>query len=188
MSEYDHGGLHLAAYEGDIHVLLDEDREQRAGHARLFVLNADAAEQEGKSLFNLLDMRPETSAFIPLLGDEDGELASAVLEVLGERATSSRNMLLLDRVEILPAFRGQELGIKYLRAAISRFGLGCRLAAACPFPLQLGRHARTLAKSAMPTLRAARAKLRKHFAQAGFVPLPRSDLMILDLEKHRDGQ
>jgi hypothetical protein len=185
MSEYDHGGLHLAAYEGDIHVFLDEDREQQAGHARLFVLNADAAAQDGESLFNLLDMRPETSAFIPLLADDESELAPAVLEVLGERATSSRNMLLLDRVEILPAFRDQDLGLKYLRAAISRFGLGCRLAAACPFPLQLGRHARTLAKTAMPTLLAARTKRRRYFAEAGFVPVPRSDLMILDLEKHR---
>jgi hypothetical protein len=178
MSEYDHGGLYLAAYEGELHVFLDEDREQLAGHTRLFVLNAGGAQRDGESLFNLLDMCPETAAFIPLLGDEDGELAPAVREVLDEPVTSSRNMLLLDRLEILPAFRGQDLGLSYLAAAISRFGLGCRLAAVRPLPSP------SAGQPGSPPGRAAKTKLRKVCARAGFVPLPRSDLMILDLVRH----
>jgi hypothetical protein len=176
LSEYDHGGLYLAAYEGDIHVFLDEDNEQLAGHARLFVLNADAAERDGESLFNLLDQRRETAAFIPLLGDGDGELSPTVCDILGEPSTASCNMLLLERLDILPAFRGQDLGLKYVSAAITRFGLGCRLVAACVPP------------GVLPAReRAARTRLAKYCTRAGFVPVRRSGLMILDMETPRAG-
>ena len=40
---------------------------QVAGRARLFVFNADAAENDGESLFDLLDRRAETAAYLPLL-------------------------------------------------------------------------------------------------------------------------
>jgi hypothetical protein len=174
-------GLYLAAYEGELHAFLDDDHEQLAGHARLFVLNADGAERDGESLCNLLDMRPETAAFIPLLGDEDGELAHAALCVLDEPVRACRNMLLLDRFEILPPVRGQELGLKYTAAAIIRLGLGCRLVAARPLP-QAGH-------SGKPAGRTAKTKLRRYYARAGFVPLARSDLMILDLDTQRqDGR
>jgi hypothetical protein len=172
LSEYDHGGLYLAAYEGDIHVFLDEDNEQLAGHVRLFVLNADAAERDGESLFNLMDQRRETASFIPLLGDGDGELSPVVRDILGEPVTASCNMLLLERLEILPPFRGQELGLKYVAAAITRFGLGCRLVAACVPPGVLPARGR-----------AARTRLAQCYMRAGFVPVKRSGLMILDLER-----
>jgi hypothetical protein len=181
MSEYDHGGLYLAAYEGELHAFLDEDREQLAGHARLFVLNADAAERDGQSLFNVLDTRSETSPFIPLLGDRDGELAPAVRGILDEKKSASRNMLLLGCLEILPRFRGQELARKYIAAAITRFGLGCRLVAIRPVPPCTGR--------SMRPAPGAKTRLRRYFARAGFTPLPRSDLMILDLDRPRqDGR
>jgi GNAT superfamily N-acetyltransferase len=183
MSAYDHGGLYVAAYEGEIHAFLDDEFEQPAGHARLFVLNADAAERDGESLFNLLDTRSETSPFIPLLGDEEGELAPAVREVLDEPVITCRNMLLLDRLEILPAFRGQDLGLRYLAAAITRFGLGCRLAAARLLPPP-----GACASGKVVALRMTRTKLRRYYAQAGFVALPRSDLMIMDLERQHPGE
>jgi hypothetical protein len=103
---------------------------------RLFVLYADAAESEGESLFDVLDERAETAAYIHLLGDDAGNFSRAVCKILGEEMVFCRNILILDRLKILPRFRDQQLGLKYVRAAISRFGIGCRLAAIKPFPLQ----------------------------------------------------
>jgi hypothetical protein len=40
------------------------------------------------------------------------------------------------QMEIFPQYRGQQLGLKYVRAAITRFGIGCQLVAIKPFPLQ----------------------------------------------------
>jgi hypothetical protein len=206
MSEFDDGGLYLAEYEGELFVFLDDDREevlddsaQVAGRARLFVFNADAAENDGESLFDLLDRRAETAAYIPLLGNEAGNFSSAVCQMLGEEMALSQNMLILDRLEIFPQFRGQQLGLKYVRAAITRFGIGCRLVAIKPFPLQfegslgsapvgaVGTEIQSSppSKSVLAEFRGAAAKLKKYYASEGFVSLRGSDLMILDLEKRR---
>jgi ribosomal protein S18 acetylase RimI-like enzyme len=92
----------------------------------------------------------------------------------------SRNMLILDRLEILPQFRRQHLGLRYMRAAITRFGMGCRIAVMKPFPLQF---ADNVSKSNTADFRAATAKLKRYYAREGFESLRGSDLMILDLEK-----
>ena len=160
---------------------------------RLFVLNADAAESAGENLFDVLDEREETAAYIPLLGDDAGNFSHAVCKILGEEMVFCRNMLILDRVEILPRFRGQQLGLQYVRAAISRFGIGCRLAAIKPFPLQFegkmgsvsGNEYVEPSKSVLADFDGATRKLKKYYAREGFVSLRNSGLMILDLDKGR---
>jgi hypothetical protein len=104
----------------------------------------------------------------------------------------SQNMLILDRLEILPEFRGQRLGLRYMRTVIRRFGLGCRIAAIKPFPLQfepqptrgnsdLQWHARMNTKSLTRGKRAATIKLKEYYSREGFKPVRGTDLMILDL-------
>jgi GNAT superfamily N-acetyltransferase len=198
MSNYDDYARYLAVYEGDLFVFLDgeqekDDREHPAGQVRLFVLNADAAEHDDESLFDVLDERGETAAYIPLLGDDAGNFARAVCKILGEEMVFCRNILILDRLEILPRFRGQQLGLQYVRAAIKRFGIGCRLAAIKPFPLQFEGKIGTIrgndyvepSKSMLADFNAATRKLKKYYAREGFVSLKNSDLMILDLNVAR---
>lgn len=206
MPENNDGELYVAEYEGDLFVVLDsgrdeefDDREHLAGHSRLFVVNADALENNGEDLADLLDRRVETAAFIPLLGNDDGNFSSAVCKILRDEITASRNMLILDRLEILPGFRGQELGLRFMRAAITRFGLGCRVAAIKPFPLQFeeklggftpgerGAESRLISPSKIEraAFRAATMKLKTYYAREGFVSLRGSDLMILDLWNDR---
>jgi len=198
MSSYDDYERYLAVYEGDLFVFLDneqenDDREHPAGQVRLFVLNADAAEREDENLFDVLDEREETAAYSPLLGDNAGNFSPAVCKILAEEMVFCRNMLILDRPEILPRFRGQQLGLKYVRAAISRFGIGCRLAAIKPFPLQFEGKMGTVggsetvepSKSMLADFDVATKKLKQYYAREGFVALRKSDLMILDLDKGR---
>jgi hypothetical protein len=198
MSSYDDYERYLAVYEGDLFVFLDDeqeshDREHPAGQVRLFVLNADAAEHEDENLCDVLDVREETAAYIPLLGNDAGNFSRAVCKILGEEMVFCRNILILDRLEILPRFRGQQLGLRYVRAAISRFGIGCRLATIKPFPLQFEGKMGTVggsetvepSKSMVADFNAATKKLKKYYAHEGFVSLKNSDLMVLDLDKGR---
>jgi GNAT superfamily N-acetyltransferase len=190
---------------GELVVYLDtddhaDDNGRRAGTTRLFVLNADAAEKDDVDLCELLDRRSETAAFISLIGEEPGNFSAGVYRLLNEEVIFCRNLLLLDRLEILPEFRGQELGLKFMKAAITRFGLGCRLAVLKPFPLQfegkmgtvpVGRSGQVVrrppaARTAAAKLRSGTEKLMKYYARAGFVALSGSELMILDLEKRRE--
>jgi hypothetical protein len=202
MSEWNgEGEPYLSEYEGELFVNLDDDVDEPhlAGRARLFILNADAAENDdenGPSLFELLDVRGETAAYLPLLhSTEAGNFSPAVCSIVREDMALSQNMLILDRLEILPEFRGQQLGLRYMRIAIKRFGLGCRIVAIKPFPLQLEPerthrdsdldwYTRMNMKSLSRGTREATSKLKRYYGREGFVPVKGTDLMILDLYQH----
>lgn len=46
------------------------------------------------------------------------------------------NLLILDRVELLPRYRGNSSGLIVLRSLIERFGAGAGVVGMKPFPLQ----------------------------------------------------
>lgn len=138
---FEEGEECVAEYVGDLKVTLagqddDDEREYPAGTARLFVVNSDAATNEGHDLFDVLDYRGETAPYRELLGDDTRIFSRPVCRILEEDEALRENFLVLDRLEIAPRFRGQKLGLRWMRAAIIRFGMGCRLAAIKPFPLQ----------------------------------------------------
>jgi hypothetical protein len=58
------------------------------------------------------------------------------MKILGEDVVFSNNILILDRLEILSDYRGEELGLRFIKAAVRRYGIGCRLVAIKPYPLQ----------------------------------------------------
>lgn len=123
MSEWnDDGEPYVSEYKGELFAHLEDDLDYPvlAGQARLFIINADATEYEedAPSLFDLLDMRSETAAYLPLLhSTEAGNFSPDVCNLLSEEMVLSQNMLILDRLEILPEFRRQELGLRYIRAS-----------------------------------------------------------------------
>jgi hypothetical protein len=202
MSEWNgEGEPYMSEYDGELFVHLDDDDDEPhlAGKARLFILNADAVENDEEnapSLFEILDLRSETAAYLPLLHSaEAGNFSPAVCNIIREDMVHSRNMLILDRLEILPEFRRQQLGLRYMRIAIQRFGLGCRIAAIKPFPLQfepqptrgdsdLEWYTRMNMKTLPRGTRAPTKKLKKYYSREGFVPVRGTDLMILDLYQH----
>lgn len=49
------------------------------------------------------------------------------MKLLGEDVVFSNNILILDRLEILPDYRGEELGPRFIKAVVRRYGIGCRL-------------------------------------------------------------
>jgi hypothetical protein len=198
MSEWSgDGGPYLSEYEGELLVGLEDDVDEfrLAGRAKLFIVNPDAAEdeddEEAPSLFELLDLRGETAAYLPLLHSTEPNMFSpAVRRILREDIGSSRNMLILDRLELLPAFRRQRLGLRYIRTAIKRFGSGCRIAALKPFPLQFERtlddpdlewRARMNLDLLSRETRSAKTTLKEYYSREGFIPVRGTDLMILDL-------
>jgi hypothetical protein len=171
MPEDADGDLYVAEYVGELFVTLEDDldyEEHLAGETRIFIVNADAAERSGESLWDLLDHRAETAAYIPLLGKDAGNFSAAVCRKLREDMVFSRNMLILDRLEILPRFRRQNLGHRYMRAVITRFGMGCRIAAMKPFPLQFEGK---VSKSNAAEFRAATNSLKRYYERAGFESL-----------------
>ena len=84
--------------------------------------------------------------------------------------------LILDRIEILPGFRGYNLGLAVMRRLIERFGADGGIVAIKPFPIQREltgqeedewRQKMRLADFEQSLPRAT-ARLRRHYAQLGF--------------------
>jgi GNAT superfamily N-acetyltransferase len=113
-----------------------------------------------------------------------------------ERARADRgdcgNLLIFDRVEVLPEYRGNDLALRYYNAAILRFGAGCSLAVLKPFPLQCESTCDEPASKAAwrqslrlsdfsRDRRAATVALKRHYERCGFKPLRGSPLMLLEL-------
>lgn len=181
-SEYSFLGCH----EGD---LLDVDANVLAGKVRLFVVDLEGADKKGQGASWTLDLEAGTEPYIALLSEEAGNFSPAVLKILGEEFVSNSNMLIIDRLELLPTYRGRGFGLKCMDAYIRHLSAGCRIAAIKPFPLQFEPAGRTadewrdaLAfKSLSRDKRASTKRLKQHYGQLGFTHVPRTDLMVRDL-------
>lgn len=109
------------------------------------------------------------------------------IERLLERDVSYGNVLILDRLEILPQFRGHGLGAEVIRRLIERFSPGADLVAMKPFPLQLEANPcdqgawRDKLQLEGLSRNAARStsKLRRYYAAIGFKHLRGTQHMFL---------
>jgi len=177
-------------YTGDIE-LLGQDDWERIGHASAYVVNADNASEGGWGVFDALDARSQTAPYIELYNlEEAGNFAPKVLKILGEDFVFGHSMLILERLEVLPQHRGRGYGLLALRAMIDGLRSGCRIAALKPFPLQFEAGAkekpeyRALGLGDLNPRKGESTKaLRAYYGTLGFVHVPRTELMVLDLEK-----
>lgn len=177
----------LGRYEGS---LLDEDTKEAAGRVRLFVVNIEGAREADIPAFDLLDSEAATAPYIELLNlREAGNFRPAVLSLLGEDMVFNQNVLIIDRVELLPEYRGRGLGLSCMAACMRHLGLGCRIAAIKPFPLQFEGGVRSSDdwKAGLKLVdfsrdkRATTARLRSYYAQIGFQHVRGTQLMVRDL-------
>lgn len=186
LTTFDSEYSYLGCYKGD---LLDVETNVLAGKVRLFVVDLEGADKNGRSASWTLDLEAATEPYIALLSEEAGNFSPAVLKILGEEFVLNSNMLIIDRLELLPAYRGLGLGLKCMDACIRHLSAGCRIAAIKPFPLQFEPAGRTadewqdaLAfKSLSRDKRASTKRLKQHYGRLGFKHVSRTDLMIRDL-------
>lgn len=193
------------AYEvtGKVIGLDGSDRRSIAGKFRLYYMDLAAAYSDHESVFDVFDGRAETlDYFYEIFETTDSTIwPSPKLEALLGGGLYLGNVLILDRLEILPQFRGHNLGLIVMRRLIERFRQGAEIVAIKPFPLQLECEPRDVDRW-RNRLRLnelgrnnsqATAKLRRYYRKLGFkhmrgtpfmfrltgTPLPK----IPDLEK-----
>lgn len=173
---------------GDVVELADGGEEPVAGKFGLYYIDAVGSMSEGISLEDVMDHSEVTSRYHALLFDlATGELKPSVLKAL-EYEVLELNVLILDRLELLPKYRGMGLGLKLLCELMRRFSPGAGLVAINPFPLQFERArsgtdedpwARAMRLHEIPGRQpAATKKLREHYARLGFKRLGSTPYMV----------
>lgn len=181
--------------EGEIlQYAFDTDEFMPAGRMEFNIIDVQTAQEQGWELFDLFDETDAAHECYSLLYDPGtDELREPFLDRYGEAAFL--NLLLFERLEILPAFRGAQLGLLAMERAMQLFGQGCGYALLKAMPLQfeshdtpdrrawftdMGLHALSNDESL------ARSKLQAYYARLGFRALAAgSPWMALNLEDGR---
>jgi hypothetical protein len=183
----------LSHYEGEVEIYeSDRDECECAAKLGIFIVHAEAADRAGISLFEVLEADAKTEPYLQLLTDaEAGNFSPTVLRILKEDFVMTRDMILFDRIEVLPKFRGKRLTHRVTQACLERFAGGSRIAALKAYPLQFEVGGKTpsdewdmqMRLAALPgTKREATERLRKYYSKMGFVSVRGTDLMIRDLD------
>jgi len=173
---------------GEILDVDEYDEQTHIGRFRLYYVDVERAYNEGVSVFSIMDSYAHTvDYFDAIFGDSSPDFSEALQELLDHDLVGS-NLLILDRVEIFPAYRGKRLGLQALKHMVKRFSPGAAVVAMNPYPLQFESEPRgeldtmqwsELGLYELPTDKAAATKkLRRHYSQLEFVPLPSSPFLV----------
>lgn len=167
---------YLYITEGTVIAQDEADQTVEVGRFRLFYIDVWAAVNAGASVFDIFDHTQEICDYYPAIFDVGTLAPSPELRRLFKDEVWLGNTLILDRLQILPEFRGYSLGLAVMRRLIERFGAGAAVVAIKPFPLQreLIRHEEDEWRQKMrlddfeQNLSRATATLRRHYARLGF--------------------
>ena len=177
----------IADFATSIEGSIFDDDDVLAGKLRLIYLDMGAILETNIGLFDLFDIRGETEPFYSALIDHDTkEFKSDLEEILGDYIIDL-NLLIIDRIEILPEFRGNNIGLECLRRCLQQYAHGCGGVALKCFPLQFEgaelddpawRRKMQLGKLSKDPKQSL-AKLKKYYAALGFKIIPGTDFMVV---------
>ena len=167
--------------------IFDEDLEEFSipvGRVSAYKVEiALAAQAKEPILFVFDSVNDELSDYFSNLFDED-DFSSEIQSML--EPASGRDLLIIDRVEIDPEFRGKNLGLIAAMKTIETFSGGCAYVTLRPCPLQFGLYRNDAKK--LKTLKydefektesRARKRLQKYWGQLGFKQIRDTDVFIL---------
>src|SRR5260370_24732047 len=108
---------------GNILCSTEEDQRDRiAGRFRVYYANFELAENHGVTAFEVLDAYQHTFDYAETVLDSDERPFSTRLYKLLANEIWNFNFLILDRVELLPKYRGNGVGLLILCCLIDLFG------------------------------------------------------------------
>jgi hypothetical protein len=174
---------------GDIFSIDENENREFIGKFRVYYVDVERTINEGESVFHVLDAHSKdlVEYYEPIFGSEEPYFNNNLLELFYNEVLGS-NILVLDRLEILPQYRGKKLGIAVLCNMIARFAPGAAIVAMKPCPLQFEvpsnedeekwRDRMSLAKMSTDQ-GVATKKLCNYYSKLGFLPLSGTPMMFI---------
>ena len=165
-------------------------RRARAGRFCIFIVDAERAFIEGESVFEVFDTYAQTVNFYELYTD-DLEYKPAVVKLLLGGSRFAPSMLILDRLEVGPKYKGQHIGLRVLQYLQLQFSMGCGIVAMKPYPLQFegGTPQENAAKAKFieqglddfpKDFKKSLARLQRYYGRLGFKKVPGLEYMVAD--------
>jgi hypothetical protein len=189
--EPDDPGDYIYPICGQITEMDDDESDILVGKFRLYYVDIASASNTGFiDVFDIFDAHSDSTAeYYDSLFDPDTTGFSENLHQLFNYEIFGLNLLIIDRLELLPGYRGQNLGLIIMRRLIQRSSAGAGLIAIKPFPLQFeksipaedesGWHAEMQLSTFRQTAQDSIRKLQNHYSKLGFVKMESTPHMIL---------
>lgn len=174
---------------GNLFGIDDTERRKLVGKFRVYYVDVMRAIDAGVPIILVLEAHSSQVAeyFDPIFGSSAPDFSHQVLEML-DYDIFGGNLLILDRLEILPQYRGKGIGLRVLHHMIERFSPGAAVVAMKPFPLQFefpssDAQKRWRARLGLDQLSTdkglATEKLRQYYSKLGFLRLSGTPMMIM---------
>lgn len=186
---YDEPDRFIYTYEGDIFTSDGDCDDVKIGQFIAHYVDIAEAMDQGESIFDVFDCHSSSTAeyLEPIFGDNEPYFSDDV-ECITNGNADGFNLLILDRVEIIPEFRGLSIGLKVLRQMMITFSKGAGIITLKAFPLQFENektHERNRAWRTVLSLEnfvndkdLSTQKLKNYYGKLGFISLPESDFMV----------
>jgi len=116
----------------------EEEKVTIIGGFQLLLIDGDSARSNGISLDLVYDLNDEAWQFFEGAYNTEKLIYNEnIKKVLGEEIKLSRDkVLIIDRIGILPEYRGRNLGLLVLHNIIERYSLGASVIAINPAPFE----------------------------------------------------
>lgn len=190
VSEYPAPDDFIYETSGNLFGIDDNDDRELIGKFRVYYVDVECAINEGEPIFDVRDAHSShlEEYFEPVFGSEAPDFSNRLLDLLGHEVLGC-NLLILDRLEVLPQYRGKGLGLSVLRHMITRFSSGAALVAMKPFPLQFEAAPSSAAEkkwrtrlslAQLPTDKdVATEKICQYYSKLGFLSLGSTPMMVM---------
>ena len=121
---------------GSVVMLDDPSRPQRVGRFSLYYIDVDAALNAGTSVSDVFRARNATAEyFAEIFQPAPLRLSNQLADLSGD-PDSWGNVMIIDKVEILPSYRSSGLGLVVARRLIERYSAGATVVVLRPMPSQ----------------------------------------------------
>ncbi len=185
---------HDFVYEtsGDLFDLDEYEGREFIGKFRVYYVDVERAMNQRESIYDVFDSHSAEveEYYQPIFGSEGYHLNENLLEVVSHEV-SGYNLLILDRLEILPQYRKKKLGLTILHHMIERFSAGAAIVAMKPFPLQFEPirdedkkkwHERMRLDQFPTDENIAIEKLYTYYHKLGFIHLSGTPMMVISTD------
>lgn len=186
----------ITEINGEILTCDDNQKEIVIGKVTFFYVDVLSALDDGWDLLSLLDLRSETVPYSKIYDSSDPYnplLSPDVVKVLGKSDQGvyedDCQIFIIDRIEILPEYRGNDLSRIVFEDGIRLFGSGAHVIALRCFPLQFESKFRETSlmdewdclmrcdKLNMDA-KASISRLMDYYSSIGFHHIPNTDIMM----------
>ena len=150
------------------------DKVETIGKVEFLIININEASQSNYPLYDVLDAHSEYLArhvfkfFDPYTADYTEKLNKHYSYDL-----TNRNFCLIEKITLLPKYRGYSIAAKAIRDVVFHYGAGCGLFVIQPYPLQFelfddGSYDSLNLQSFGKTESASKRKLSAYYKRVGF--------------------